>query len=217
MSAVDIRAFPRLHCKDILGKQDDTHRYAIREVSDMRSLRALAHPTRVKLYELVTREGTLTTTRASELTGESSASCSFHLRQLAKYGFIEEAPTGRGRERPWRRTSVANRFTGLRSDPDFAAAAESAGVIAIEHYLERLAEFLGSRDEHPPEWRDAALLHDALLYLTVDEVAELSQAVLELTRGYLDRTVDPQLRPKDSRPVGFLAAAFPLTPTPEGN
>src|SRR4051812_4794986 len=114
---------------------DDTPaRPMIRRVSDTRALRALAHPLRVRLYEFVSREGTLTTTQASVLTGESTASCSFHLRQLAKYGFIEEAPGGRGRERPWRRTSAANQFGHVAADPDFAAAAELAGAIAAEHY-----------------------------------------------------------------------------------
>ena len=38
------------------------------------------------------------------MLGESPANCAFHLRTLAKYGFVEEAGGGRGRERPWRQT-----------------------------------------------------------------------------------------------------------------
>src|ERR1051326_5509959 len=80
-----------------------------RELRDPQAFRALAHPLRLTLIELLTREGSLTATEAAELTGESPASCSFHFRQLAKYGFVEDAGGGHGRERPWRR-SVAGPY-----------------------------------------------------------------------------------------------------------
>src|SRR5260370_36072891 len=65
-------------------------------------MRALAHPLRWALLEALGPAGTLTATEASELLGESPANCAFHLRTLAKYGFLEEAGGGRGRQRPWR-------------------------------------------------------------------------------------------------------------------
>ncbi|HWD74930.1 MAG TPA: helix-turn-helix domain-containing protein, partial [Solirubrobacteraceae bacterium] len=71
------------------------------EVTDPRSLRGLAHPVRLALIGLLRREGPLTATQAGERIGESPASCSFHLRQLAKYGLVEEAGAGPGRRRPW--------------------------------------------------------------------------------------------------------------------
>ena len=195
----------------------ETAQPAIRRVGDTRALRALAHPLRVRLYEFVTREGTLTTTQASALTGESTASCSFHLRQLAKYGFIEEASRGGGRERPWRRTAAANQFGHLAADPDFAAAAELAGAIAAEHYLGQLAEFLSKPDEHALEWRESSFLHDALLYLTQEELAGLKRELLGLTARYLSRTLNQGERPVGSKPVAVFAAGFPLPATPAGN
>ena len=80
-----------------------------RRLTDARVMRAMAHPTRIELMELVAREGELTATRAAELLGLSPANCSFHLRQLAKYGFVEEAPPVPGRVRTWRRGSIGNR------------------------------------------------------------------------------------------------------------
>src|SRR5919108_2121595 len=76
------------------------------ELTDPRALRALAHPIRLALLGALRREGPLTATQAGALVGESAASCSFHLRQLAKYGLVEEAGGGRGRERPWRGPGV---------------------------------------------------------------------------------------------------------------
>ena len=61
------------------------------KLTDPRALRAVAHPTRLALVGLLRREGPMTATEAGETIGESAASCSFHLRQLAKYGLVEEA------------------------------------------------------------------------------------------------------------------------------
>src|ERR1700735_4917381 len=72
-------------------------------LTDPRAMRAMAHPLRIALIELLSHTGTLTATQASEVLGESPANCAFHLRTLAKDGFVEEAGGGRGRERPWRR------------------------------------------------------------------------------------------------------------------
>src|SRR3954467_10413411 len=77
------------------------------ELTDPRALRAVAHPVRLELIGLLRREGPLTATAAGALIGESPANCSFHLRQLAKYGLVEEAGGGRGRERPWRGAAVS--------------------------------------------------------------------------------------------------------------
>jgi DNA-binding transcriptional ArsR family regulator len=69
---------------------------------DAKTLRALAHPLRLRLLAVASSEGTITTTSASEHTGESSANCSFHLRLLARYGFLEATDGRDRRERPWR-------------------------------------------------------------------------------------------------------------------
>ena len=66
------------------------------------ALRGLAHPIRLQLLALLADEGALTSTRASTRTGETVANCSFHLRQLAKYGFVEAANGDDRRHHPWR-------------------------------------------------------------------------------------------------------------------
>src|SRR5690242_1483248 len=96
----------------------------IKRLTDPRALRALAHPIRLSLVGLLRREGPLTATRAGELLGESSASCSFHLRQLAKYGLVEEAGGGTGRERPWRATTQFTAWPDVAENPELAAATD---------------------------------------------------------------------------------------------
>lgn len=66
------------------------------------ALRGLAHPIRLQLLALLADERQLTSTRASALTGETVANCSFHLRQLAKYGFVEATDGDDRRHHPWR-------------------------------------------------------------------------------------------------------------------
>jgi predicted transcriptional regulator len=75
-------------------------------LTDPKAIRALAHPVRWALLDALDQAGTLTATQASEMLGESPANCAFHLRTLAKYGYVEEAGGGRGRERPWRPSSA---------------------------------------------------------------------------------------------------------------
>src|SRR5580704_4658774 len=70
----------------------------VTRLTDAKALRAYAHPVRMALVGLLRTEGPLTATRAAELLGESSGTCSFHLRQLAKYGLVEAAGGG-GRSR----------------------------------------------------------------------------------------------------------------------
>ena len=89
-----------------------------RELTDPRAMRAMAHPVRLALMEALNDAGTLTATEAAERVGESPSNCSFHLRQLAKYGFVEEAEGGTGRQRPWRAVHAGMRFTDVQEDPD---------------------------------------------------------------------------------------------------
>ena len=95
----------------------------LRELTDPLAMRALAHPTRLALLEALADAGSLTATQASDVVGESPASCSFHLRQLQKYGFVEEAGGGTGRQRPWKLAHVGMRFPDVQEDPEVAMAA----------------------------------------------------------------------------------------------
>ena len=83
-----------------------------RRLTDATVMRALAHPTRIALHELIAREGELTATQAGERLGLTPANVSYHLRQLGKYGFIEEGLSGPGRARPWRVRSAGHASTG---------------------------------------------------------------------------------------------------------
>src|SRR5919109_995588 len=175
-----------------------------RELHDPKAMRALAHPLRLKLLELTAREGSLTSTRASELTGESTASCSFHLRQLAKYGFIEEAEGGRGRERPWRTARLDTRWSALQPDLESAEAADALSAQLLQRDLSALDAYVRQRRLYPPEWQDAGLMSTSLLFVTADELEALGREYMDMVRGYLERTVDPAERPEGAKPVRLV-------------
>jgi len=71
-------------------------------VNDLLALRALTHPARQSLLRALAAAGSATATELAGQIGESPANCSWHLRQLARYGFVTEAGGGTGRQRPWR-------------------------------------------------------------------------------------------------------------------
>ena len=179
------------------------------ELTDPRALRAVAHPLRLSLISLLRREGPLTATQAGARVGESPASCSFHLRQLAKYGLVEEAGGGRGRERPWRATAQFTSWPGVADDPELEAASQLLSKVVAERYFQRAFDWLERLPKEPTEWAEAAAFGDAMLYLTAEELASLRQKLVSLAERYGERTADPSLRPEGSRLVTFLQLAFP--------
>jgi DNA-binding transcriptional ArsR family regulator len=190
---------------------------SITRLTDPRALRALAHPTRLALVGLLRREGPLTATRAGELLGQSSASASFHLRQLAKYGLVEEAGGGTGRARPWRATTMFTAWPEAPADPEVAAAAGLLSQVIAERYFDELTRWLDRSDREPEAWREAAIFGDTLLWVTADELAELGREQQALADRYLGRLERPELRPDGARLVTFLHVAFPgdLSGAPE--
>jgi predicted transcriptional regulator len=181
----------------------------VTRLADPRALRAYAHPVRLALVELLRTEGPLTATRAAGLLGESSGTCSFHLRQLAKYGLVEEAGGGTGRQKPWRATTMFTDVPAVADTPELAAASRVLRSVLVERYFERVMRWLDRRPAEPPEWQQAAQLGDWLVYLTADELAGLGRQVSDLLEPYLDRTASPALRPAAARQVTWLQLAIP--------
>jgi len=186
-------------------------------LTDPRALRAMAHPTRLELIGLLRRGGPLTATQAGEQIGASPSSCSFHLRQLAKYGLVEEAGGGRGRERPWRATAVTTEWPVFGLSEETRAAGEMLSRVVVERYFESAIEWLDRQPTEPREWAEAAVLGDALAHMTLDELREVGVRVRELFEPFLRRLEDGEPRTEGSRTVSVIALAFPMAePEPEG-
>jgi Helix-turn-helix domain len=185
-----------------------------RQVSPQ-ALRALAHPLRWRLLDVLEAEDSATATRCARLTGESVASCAYHLGILAKYGYAEQQPDAPGREKPWRLVSRRQDLSSARLDAEGALAAEAAEAF-LDHELVRLKNRLREADLQPPQWRPwlrgATTVLTATEYLHLKEQVE--QTVWRLMEEYADRDTDPARRPADGRQVRlFIAASAALSGT----
>jgi predicted ArsR family transcriptional regulator len=181
-----------------------------RQLTDPRELRALAHPVRLGLLEALAERGPLTATEAADHVGESPSSCSWHLRQLAKFGFVEEAGEAVGRRRPWRLTSHGLSFTvDDTQDPERQAAGRALERLFTDRYLDRAARGLQGRPGLPTAWQRATGTNQFLLHVTPQELEELNNEVLAVLSRYHDRLVDPARRPADARTIETVMFTYP--------
>lgn len=188
-----------------------------RTLTDPREMRALAHPVRLALLEALTREGPLTATEAAEIVDESPANCSFHLRTLAKYGFVEEVGGVRGRSRPWRRVALGQSFSESQEDPAASVAAGALADLAHERTFQRIHDYRVNRDRFGKSWRDSAFSSDFIVYVTPEELREVNEQMLAILERFAGRTLDIEQRPPDAKPVQLATFGTPLLPTPSGN
>jgi DNA-binding transcriptional ArsR family regulator len=182
---------------------------ARRRLDQANAMRALAHPVRMALLELLTLNGPMTATQAAEHVDESPSNCSFHLRQLAKYGMVEEAEgdSGGGRARPWRITQTGFTTGPAGQDRDLDAAAGLLGDAVIERATQRHRQW-----EHgsPAEWGDLFGVSQTFWWVTQEEAAGLREEIGGLVNRYLNRLADRAERPVGARPVEFLALMHPV-------
>ncbi len=180
-------------------------------------MRALAHPLKWTLMDVLLTEGAATSTRCAELTGESQANCSFHLRQLARYGLVEEAPSPSKKERPWRLTTVNQSWSRVQPDSVRAEAVAELERVFVQHEFATLMRWVGSAQEYGDEWQRASMRAGAITWLTADELAGLREQIEELMLAYRDRVADPAQRPAGSRLVRLFSAAYPLPEEAQGH
>jgi hypothetical protein len=145
------------------------------------------------------------------MLGESPANCAFHLRTLAKYGFVREAGGGRGRERPWAAAQRSIDFSSIgQKDEQAEMAARALGEMWRERWLDRIRRAF-SRDSWPADWEDAVRASRSVRFLTPEEASQVGDEIHEIFRRYDDRRYDPSLRPAGALPVDITFFEYPLT------
>jgi DNA-binding transcriptional ArsR family regulator len=145
------------------------------EITDPRAMRALAHPVRLDLLAALS-DGPLTATQCAERVGQSPQSCSYHLRTLAGYGFVEPAEAANGKERPWRKVARGLRWSAGSN----AEAARALAGTFLARDFQLLQAYLASPSE---AWPDP-MYAQAVLRLTPAEGEQLSTAIFELLEPY---------------------------------
>jgi DNA-binding transcriptional ArsR family regulator len=179
-------------------------------LTDPKMMRALAHPARIAIWSHIGLRGSVTATECAEVAGLSPSACSYHLRTLAKYGFIEEdrASAANGRERPWRARLLA--FT-LEDQPDSSPASRVASRLLVENLRasseEVRARYLDRQSEYPADWQRASGETFNAAHVTPDELDELRTKVLAVMETYI--RLDPAERSPGALPVSIMLDMFP--------
>lgn len=171
-------------------------------------IKALTHPTRLKLIDLFRSGRELSAKECAEATGESIASCSFHLRQLAKYGYLERGEP-RGQERPWRLPAARNIVLDTDDQHQGPAAMRLAGEALIVDAVDRLLGWVRENPDEDGAWERASMLRSVSVWATTDEMAQFERDFDELLRRFRGRTDDAGSRPAGTRHVRMLAAMWP--------
>ncbi|WP_404433122.1 helix-turn-helix domain-containing protein [Microbacterium lacus] len=195
---------------DDVARVEERHRDD--RVLDAGALRALAHPLRVRMYDILSQYGPQTASSLAERLGESSGSTSYHLRALAKHDLIrEQADRGTARERWWERPVGGVSF----GNPDAMAtpAGRAASQLVMNEFLrgrnDQLLDFVGrGMAGIDPEWQHGTLISTATARLTPEQSKVLSHKIMAL----IDDAVDTYRNQtgENVRPVSIRADVFPL-------
>ncbi|GAA1990287.1 helix-turn-helix domain-containing protein [Microbacterium pumilum] len=181
-------------------------------VLDSGALRALAHPLRVRIYDILSQYGPQTASSLAERLGESSGSTSYHLRALAKHDLIREAEDrGTGRERWWERPigGVSFASPAAMATPAGRAATQVVMNEFLRNRNDQLLDFvnrgIGGEDEM---WQEGTLVSTATARLNPEQAKTLALKIMAL----IDEAVDNHRNQtgENVRPVTIRADLFPL-------
>ncbi|MEU0481931.1 helix-turn-helix domain-containing protein [Streptosporangium sp. NPDC006013] len=181
-------------------------------VLDAKGLRALAHPVRVQLVDLLRRHGPSTATRLAERLGVNSGTASYHLRRLGAAGFVEEdTERGNARERWWRSVHLITRLTDeelAEREPE-AVLAYMQSIAAL--YNLRTQRTLNDLQTMPGEWQRVLDLSSFALRLTPEEGQRLREELKEVISRYR-RDMPGEAAPEGAARVSLITQLLPELP-----
>jgi DNA-binding MarR family transcriptional regulator len=190
-----------------------------RLLDDPIAIRALAHPVRMELMSIIGRLGRATTADAARELDISHGLASHHLRQLAKYGFVEQVTGKDNRERPWRLVATSYRWDAAEESPEGTAPTDVLEQVYAEQALADFLDWQRRRPHWPVEWREQTGIGLSTVYLTRTETDELMRSIDALIVRYVEERVldDVAARPAGSVPVSLTLFAIPAgDPPPAG-
>jgi DNA-binding transcriptional ArsR family regulator len=199
--------------------EDRPKRPRRRLLDDPLSIRALAHPLRLELQAIVGRAGRITAADAARELDISHALASHHLRQLAKYGFVEQVAGADNRERPWQLVVTSTSLQGADATPEGAAALAVLEQVVAERALTVLLGWQERRASWAAGWREHAGVGRSTVYLTEQEFVDVVGAIDAVIAGFIEqRPIDDVAgRPAGSVPVDFTFFAVPNELTSTGH
>lgn len=185
-------------------------------LSDPKAMRALAHPARLAILNRLGADGSATATEVAEVAGTTPSAASYHLRMLAKYGFVEDAPPrGDGRERLWRPTDKRLTIGLAVGDQPDVLEAKNLLIRAVRRDADdELERALAAVAQEPGEWRDATRFDRTLLRLDAPEMARLGEEIEKLLAPYRARSRREEDAPRGARVAEAQVHLFPHAKRP---
>lgn len=171
-------------------------------IDDPEAMAALTHPVRTKLLNYLISAGPATASQAARAVGDTPSNSSYHLRTLAKFGWVAAAQdSGDGRERPWR-ALVTGFDIDLAADPQSAAGRNAAALSALtlQQVHQETREALTRFPTLDRAWQNAASFNVYTLRVTAEELAAVNKQIDAILRPYIAAT-------RDERPAGAALAS----------
>ncbi len=161
---------------------------ARRIVDDVDAMRALAHPDRLAILLYLLSAPTRTATECAGHVGASPSACSYHLRELERFSYVERADGDEtdGRVRPWKAAAVGFSVGKDRSDgsPAAQAARHAVGPAELDENSRLIERFVTAADDLDPSWQSASDFHTFELLVTAEELKRLNDDVARLMSSY---------------------------------
>lgn len=197
------------------GSPDHPSRWPGR-VLDAAAVKVLAHPLRFRMVDLLAELGPSTASALGRAVGENSGTTSYHLRQLAAQGIIEEAAElGTGRDRYWRIASdgiTLDAYRMMHEQPETRPDIEQYLDEVVSTGVERLQRWHREGGAWPQEWVDASLEMTSRVRLTRTQLAELTRELQALaSRFHAEQVGDDE---PESSTVAIQIQAFPIEAPP---
>lgn len=184
---------------------------------DAMALRALAHPARMRMLGLLRLEGPATATGLAERLGLNSGATSYHLRQLARHGFIvEDEARGNARDRWWRAAHESTVTSTSGADEDAIDAAVAFSHAALQWQVAQMQRAVERHAQLPPEWRAASTASDFIIPLSAEGAKALTEKLMAVL--WEAKEGAPALGgdyAEGVQPVTFVLHAFPHPPEDE--
>lgn len=185
-------------------------------ITDPRAVRVLAHPGRLAIFRRLQSDGPATATECARIAGMSPSAASYHLRHLARHGFVGPAP-GRGdlRERIWEARVQGYRIDDTEQpDPSMIEAEQQLMRASVRSSDELVGRWIDRLGDEPYAWRAASMIGTKALRANPEEIGALFERIAELMQPYLANRRPRRDAPVDARLIHVDLRTFPWEDPP---
>lgn len=190
--------------------------------ADSTAMKAFAHPLRMAMYQRLFDHGSATATMLARQLDESTGQTSYHLRQLARHGFVEEdAERGTGRERWWKAKGFFVDAATLADEPAMLPVITTYLRAQLEQRTVALREWYSRARSEPAEWIAASVDFTGTVTMTAEEARAMVEELEAVTDKHTSQAQEREAaeeseaaEPDSRRRVRIYLDTFPLPTEP---